>query len=90
MTLGYNFCYTITMKTAISIPNKVFESAEKLSRRLGQSRSQLYTQAINSYVIKYQKDNLTEELNEVYESEDSKLSTSLANLQYRSLPKDKW
>lgn len=90
MTLGYNFCYTIIMKTAISIPNEVFESAEKLSKRLGQSRSQLYTQAINSYVIKYQKDNLTEKLNEVYESEDSKLSAGLANLQHKSLPKDKW
>ena len=78
------------MKTAISIPDKVFESAENLSKRLGQSRSQLYTQAINSYVAKHQKDKLTEQLNVVYERADSKLDVNLANLQHKSLPKDKW
>ena len=78
------------MKTAISIPDKVFESAEKLSKRLGQSRSQLYTQAINGYVIKHQKDNLTEKLDEIYKSEDSSLNAGLASLQYKSLLKDRW
>lgn len=78
------------MKTAISIPDKVFESAEKLSKRLGQSRSQLYTQAINNYVIKHQKDNLTEKLDEIYKSEGSRLNPNLASLQYKSLTKDKW
>ena len=78
------------MKTAISIPDKVFESAEKLSKRLGQSRSQLYTQAINSYVIKHQKDNLTGKLNEVYKTEESRMNANLATLQFKSLPKDEW
>ena len=78
------------MKTAISIPDKVFESAEKLSKSLGQSRSQLYTNAINIYITKHQKDNLTEKLNEIYKLEDSKLDTNLASFQYKSLPKDKW
>ena len=78
------------MKTAISIPDKVFESAERLSKRLGQSRSQLYTQAINNYVIKHQKDDVTKKLDEIYKSEDSRLDANLANLQYKSLPKGKW
>lgn len=34
------------MKTAISIPDKVFRSADALARRLGISRSELYTTAI--------------------------------------------
>ena len=78
------------MKTAISIPDKVFESAEKLASRLGQSRSQLYTQALSSYVTKHQNDNLTKKLDEVYSAIDSKLDTGLASLQYKSLSKDKW
>lgn len=78
------------MKTAISIPDKVFESAEKLAGRLGKSRSQLYTQALSSYLANHQKDNLTEKLNEVYGAEDSTVDITLMKLQFKSLPKGEW
>ena len=78
------------MKTAISIPDKVFKSAESLANRLGQSRSQLYTQAISSYVSKHRNDELTKKLNKVYTGTDSNLDAELKSLQTRSLPKDKW
>ena len=78
------------MKTAISIPDKVFESAEKLASRLGQSRSQLYTQAISAYLAKHRGDNLSEKLNDVYGSEASTLDTGLAKLQAKSLFKEEW
>jgi metal-responsive CopG/Arc/MetJ family transcriptional regulator len=38
------------MKTAISIPDQVFKSAEVLASRLGISRSELYAKAIEAYV----------------------------------------
>ena len=38
--------YTPGMKTAISIPDKIFHDAERLSRRLKKSRSQVYTEAV--------------------------------------------
>lgn len=78
------------MKTAISIPDKVFESAEKLANRLGQSRSQLYTQAVSSYITKHQGDDVTKKLDEIYGTQDSKLDSGLADLQSKSLPKDEW
>ncbi|HUD07459.1 MAG TPA: hypothetical protein VMQ52_00015 [Candidatus Saccharimonadales bacterium] len=78
------------MKTAISIPDKVFNSAEKLANRLGQSRSQLYTQALNSYLDKHRGDNVTKKLDEVYTRMDSRLSTTIQILQSRTIPKDKW
>jgi metal-responsive CopG/Arc/MetJ family transcriptional regulator len=78
------------MKTAISIPDKVFESAERLADRLGKSRSQLYAQALSSYVAKHQKDNLTEKLDEVYGAEDSTVDATLVKFQSMSLPKDAW
>src|SRR5579863_3511214 len=65
LTMRYNFCYTLVMKTAISIPNDVYESAEKLANSLGKSRSQLYTQALSGYVAKHKKDNVTSKLDEV-------------------------
>jgi len=78
------------MKTAISIPDKVFESAEELAKRLGESRSRLYTQAISSYLEKHRRDNITKKLNQVYGSEDSSLDPALQRLQSLSLPKDRW
>ncbi|HTE21923.1 MAG TPA: ribbon-helix-helix domain-containing protein [Candidatus Limnocylindria bacterium] len=78
------------MKTAISIPDKVFESAEKLASQLGKSRSQLYTQALKSYMERQNGDNVTKKLNEVYGTEDSSLDPTLQKLQRQSLLKDKW
>lgn len=34
------------MKTAISVPDKVFREAERVAKRLGVSRSELYTRAL--------------------------------------------
>jgi len=78
------------MKTAISIPDNVYESAEKLANRLGKSRSQLYTQAVSSYVSRYQKEVVTTKLNEIYGRTESVLDATLADLQFKSLPKEEW
>lgn len=78
------------MKTAISIPDKVFESAEQLARRFGQSRSQLYTNALSSYVGKYYSDTVTSELNKVYQEHDSSLDPAVQAVQAQSLPKEEW
>jgi metal-responsive CopG/Arc/MetJ family transcriptional regulator len=76
------------MKTAVSIPDNIYESAEKLANRLGQSRSQLYTKAITSYVEKQQNTNVTDKLNEVYGSGNSSIDPVLQNLQTQSLLKN--
>jgi metal-responsive CopG/Arc/MetJ family transcriptional regulator len=72
------------MKTAISIPDTVYKSAEQLALRLGESRSELYTKAIKSYVEKHQDKKVTEKLNEVYSTEASQLDPVLASLQTQS------
>ncbi len=53
------------MKTAVSIPNPVFEEAENLARRLGLSRSELYSRAVNMFLEAYREDRITEALNQV-------------------------
>jgi metal-responsive CopG/Arc/MetJ family transcriptional regulator len=78
------------MKTAVSIPDNVYTSAEKLAKRLGKSRSQLYAQALNSYLSKHQKEGLTAKLNEIYFDSDSKVNPLLIKLQTRSLSKEEW
>jgi predicted transcriptional regulator len=54
------------MKTAISIPDEVFEAAEKLARESGQSRSQLYSRAVREYVARHSADSITAALDEVF------------------------
>ena len=80
------------MKTAVSIPDRVFQSAEKLAARMGVSRSELYARAIASLVEKHREDLITEQLNRVYgpELETSGLEPDVISLQSRSLAKKKW
>lgn len=79
------------MKTAISIPDRVFRSAEQLAARLGVSRSVLYSKALAELVEKYRADLITSRLNEVYgpDKENSSLDTGLATLQHRTLARNK-
>lgn len=78
------------MKTAISIPDTVFQSAEKLANRRGQSRSQLYTQALASYLEKHQNEGITAKLDAVYACNDSQLDRDIQKIQSQSLPKEEW
>jgi hypothetical protein len=78
------------MKTAVSIPDSVYRSAEALARRLGVSRSRLYATAVSEMVARYQAGEVTARLDEVYESEPPNLDPAIAALQARSLPKDDW
>lgn len=47
---GYNPGYTGLVKTAISIPDEVFDEAEETAAALGISRSDLYTQAVRQFL----------------------------------------
>lgn len=80
------------MKTAVSIPDRVFQSAEKLAARLGVSRSELYAKALASLVEKHREDLITTQINEVYGPgrEESSLDREVVSLQGRSLPREKW
>jgi metal-responsive CopG/Arc/MetJ family transcriptional regulator len=78
------------MKTAISIPDKVFLSADALAKRLGISRSELYTTAVTELLSKNQGRQVTARLDAVYAEEDSSLFPSLIQLQAKSLAHEEW
>jgi len=54
------------MKTAISIPDDVFEAAEAAARRTGMSRSHLFVEAVRLFLKLHGAKGVTERLNEVY------------------------
>ena len=78
------------MKVAVSIPDELFESGETLSKRLGVSRSRLYATALAEFVEKNRGRKITERLNAIYGSEDSRLPRTLRRLQSRSLAREPW
>ena len=78
------------MKTAISLPDSIFEEAEALARQLGVSRSELYTKALKAYLRKYNRNQMLNQLNKVYSEESSELDPVLAKLQFMSLPRENW
>lgn len=78
------------MKTAISIPEELFESAEQFARGQGMSRSELYATALRHYLGKHRGDAITGRLNDIYGEEPGDLGSVVARLQARSLPEDDW
>jgi metal-responsive CopG/Arc/MetJ family transcriptional regulator len=80
------------MKTAISIPDSIFEEAERLAKSRGWSRSELYSNAVTAFVNSERYSGVREKLDAVYgpNAEDSALDPLLAEAQARSLSKEKW
>ncbi len=78
------------MKTAISIPNEVFESADELAEELGVSRSELYATAVAEYVAKHRAQDITARLNDVYGDEPSGLAPEVRRAQAKSIGKSGW
>ena len=80
--------YTHGMKTAISIPDELFEGAERLARRTKRSRSRLYGDALKEYLARHAPDEVTEAMNracaEVGEAKDPFVSTAARQTLERS------
>ena len=78
------------MKTAISLPDDLFASADALAERLGLSRSQLYQSALAEYLAKHQARKVTERLNAVYAKSAAKLDPAVARAGARTLRRSQW
>ena len=55
------------MKTAVSLPDDVFRSAERFAKRVRKSRSRLYAEALAEYLARHAPDEVTEDMNRVVE-----------------------
>jgi metal-responsive CopG/Arc/MetJ family transcriptional regulator len=55
------------MKVAVSIPDEVFEAGERVSRRMGVSRSRFYADAVRAYARTHSGEEITRLLNQVHE-----------------------
>lgn len=78
------------MKTAISIPDPLFQAGESLAERLGISRSELYARAMRNYLERNRSAGVTEKLNEVYAEHSSEMDPGLAVMQSVTWAADDW
>lgn len=78
------------MKTAVSIPDKLFHRAEKLAHRLGKRRSQLYQEALLEYVTRREGASVTEALDEVVAAAGPSEDPWLAAAGRQALERSEW
>lgn len=78
------------MKTAVSIPDEVFEGAERLARRTRRSRSRIFSDALREYLARHSSEEVTDAINqacsEIGDGQDS-FSASAAR---RILQRSQW
>ena len=79
-----------TVKTAVSISEQIFLRAEEAAKRLGMTRSQLFSKAVAEFLDRHKQDKITERLNQVYSEEVSEPDAVLAGMQFSSLGKEDW
>jgi hypothetical protein len=68
------------MKTAISLPDRVFYEAEETAHIMGIPRSKLYLNALVEYLEKNNRKKITEKLNKVYNDDYYKEFEPIANV----------
>jgi len=78
------------MKTAISLPDELFEDAERLARRLRKSRSQLYAEAVAEYVARHSAEAVTEAMNRVCAELGSVPDPAVSAAARRILERTEW
>ena len=74
--LGDDQSYTPGVKTAISIPDDVFRDAERFAKKLGLSRSELFTRAVRGYVEEHQARELRASYDRAFGSDSGDDDTS--------------
>jgi len=82
--------YTHGMKTAVSIPNDIFEVAERLARRTRKSRSQLFSDALKEYLARHVPDEITETMNRVCDEVDEPKDPFVSSAAHRILRQSEW
>jgi len=73
------------MKTAISLPDQLYEEAERTAQSLGIPRSQLFAKALEEFISFHKRENITERLNRVYSHVNQEENSEISNIGLESL-----
>jgi hypothetical protein len=78
------------MKTAVSIPDPIFRSAEKAARRLHVSRSKLYARALSEYLRRDDARRTDQAIADFYGNEAPPVDPAGMAAQMRVLAREEW
>ncbi len=78
------------MKTAVSIPDDVFEEAEALAQRAKRSRSDVYARALSEYVARHAPDRVTEAMDRALDAIDEPQNKFASRAARRTLERTEW
>jgi len=78
------------MKTAVSIPDDVFEKVERLARRGKRSRSEVFSAALREYVARHSPDEVTEAINRVCDEVGDQRDGFVSEAARRILERTEW
>jgi predicted transcriptional regulator len=82
--------YTFGMKTAVSLPDEVFEGADRLARKMKKSRSQLYADALAAYLAQHDADEITAAIDRVCEATGGEHDPAVSAAARRALEDVEW
>lgn len=78
------------MKVAISVPDPIFNAAERLAKQRRIARSQLFTEALAEYLARHGAEAVTAKLDEIYATENFGVEESLHRAQLASIEHEAW
>jgi metal-responsive CopG/Arc/MetJ family transcriptional regulator len=78
------------MKTAVSMPDDLFQQLDALARRLGVSRSELVAKAVRKLVTTQRRSKVTEALNRVHGAQRTVADVAFERSTSELLPDEGW
>ena len=78
------------MKTAISVPDDLFQKAERLAKRTKKSRSQLFSDALREYLARHVPDEVTDAMNRTMDQVGEEANGFTAEAARRVLKGSDW
>lgn len=82
--------YTMVMKTAISIPDTIYEQADEMASELRLSRSKLYCMAIKEFIVRHKKPAITEQINQFIDEHGQPTDSVFLHGSLEDLKKVEW
>ncbi len=73
------------MKTAISLPDTLYEDAERTAKSMGIPRSQLVAKALEEFITHHKRESITEKYNEIYSQITSKDISRIESINIKNL-----
>jgi len=78
------------MKTAISVPDNLFKKVEEAAKKMGISRSKLFSIAIQEFLCSHYHEKITQRLNEIYQKGEGSIEEGIEEIQAHSIPGEDW